>query len=336
MEPAIDFLTLMDHVKSKVEIILKQNLYNIKDTNITPEPTIDFVQVGKAIRKETSNNAYERIRLDIKQIPSIYKMRREITHKVVPIEINIEVDKEREKDEEVVFVNDDNTMTEETNMLISPLFDVSSTVYGDITFEDAMQQFSEKETTDDAKIYGAKIIGEYENYMEILKNNLQLKIEKTGDSNVVTNEVIIDSYDGAVHSARDSGETCVISFSSKILDYNSLIKNITTPASSLDLLTWCQYCGKENAENLFPILYSIQKEKQAFLKRNPHITLYEVHDGKMLYTLSQHVSFNRKYHPFLLCKCKRGECYKDNNNNECVIMDQDEHTNLYNKSKKYW
>eukprot|EP00957_Ditylum_brightwellii_P119655 9129507-Ditylum_brightwellii.AAC.1 len=37
-----------------------------------------------------------------------------------------------------------------------------------------------------------------------------------------------------------------------------------------------------------------------------HPIFYYMYDGKMLYSLTQHGNWNRKHHPFLLCKCRRG------------------------------
>ena len=37
------------------------------------------------------------------------------------------------------------------------------------------------------------------------------------------------------------------------------------------------------------------------------ISCYDLRDGKMIYLLTQHALFNCKHHPFLLCKCRRGE-----------------------------
>ena len=48
------------------------------------------------------------------------------------------------------------------------------------------------------------------------------------------------------------------------------------------MLTWCQLCGKENTANMFGVLQRIQQEKHDFQENFPHVTLYDVHDGKMI------------------------------------------------------
>ena len=63
--------------------------------------------------------------------------------------------------------------------------------------------------------------------------------------------------------------------------------------------------------------------------------MYDMHDGKMLYLLTQHSLFNRKHHPFLLCNCKRGAGVQDGNH-QCKIINDEEQLRLYNRSKRRW
>ena len=65
------------------------------------------------------------------------------------------------------------------------------------------------------------------------------------------------------------------------------------------------------------------------------MNLYDLHDGKMLYCLTQHSLWNRKYHPFLLCKCKRGEGVKDSNH-QCQMLTDGEHLHWYDRSEQRW
>jgi len=44
---------------------------------------------------------------------------------------------------------------------------------------------------------------------------------------------------------------------------------------------------------------------------NANIDCYEMHDGKMIYQLTQYSLYSQKHHPILLCKCKRGEGVQD-------------------------
>ena len=63
--------------------------------------------------------------------------------------------------------------------------------------------------------------------------------------------------------------------------------------------------------------------------------MYDLHDGKVLYLLTQHSLFNRKHYPFLLCKCQRGAGVKDPNH-KCVMILDEEHCQWYNRSLRRW
>ena len=63
--------------------------------------------------------------------------------------------------------------------------------------------------------------------------------------NTITDKVIIDSYDGAIHTSIDSIDKFCNFFSSNIFDHNLLLRKKTSPANNSNLLTWCQFTGKE-------------------------------------------------------------------------------------------
>ena len=58
-----------------------------------------------------------------------------------------------------------------------------------------------------------------------------------------------------------------------------------------------------------------------------------MHDAKMLYLITQHSSWARKNHPFLLCKCNRGNGVVDENH-VCEIIDHDNQLKYFDRSKK--
>ena len=60
-----------------------------------------------------------------------------------------------------------------------------------------------------------------------------------------------------------------------------------------------------------------------------------MHDGKMIYALTQHSAWSRKNHPFLLCACKRGEGVK-NQNHTCAIISHSEQVRLFDRSIRRW
>ena len=65
---------------------------------------------------------------------------------------------------------------------------------------------------------------------------------------------------------------------------------------------------------------------------NQKIFLYDLHDGKMLYMLTQHSLYNRKCHPYLLCKCGPGDAVRDPDH-VCVPINQDKQVERWERSK---
>ena len=61
-----------------------------------------------------------------------------------------------------------------------------------------------------------------------------------------------------------------------------------------------------------------------------------MHDGKMLYMLTQHSLYSRKFHPFLLCKCHRSDGVVNGDDHECMLLTQDEQCKYYEKSQSKW
>ena len=66
-----------------------------------------------------------------------------------------------------------------------------------------------------------------------------------------------------------------------------------------------------------------------------NISFYDLHDGKMLYMLTQHSLWNCTHHPFLLCKCKRGEGAV-NSNHQCELLSHDDQLKLWDRSLRRW
>ena len=73
-----------------------------------------------------------------------------------------------------------------------------------------------------------------------------------------------------------------------------------------------------------------RKIRDALLCLGRDVHLYDLHDGNMLYLLTQHSLFTRKYNPFLLCTCGHGEGVVDPDH-ECVILDHEEQVHYYER-----
>ena len=159
------------------------------------------------------------------------------------------------------------------------------------------------DSTKDKEIPIARIDGVYEDYLLLMAKQHTDKGRPLKGS-----VVVLDSYDGAQHKQTDKGNVSIISFSSKLLTAAS-IKSGCDAGSSLSILTWQQMKGDEKIENLLPAVQNIFENKKSMreeqlmstLITDSSICVYKLHDGKMLYLLTQHTLFNRKHTPFLWC-----------------------------------
>ena len=68
--------------------------------------------------------------------------------------------------------------------------------------------------------------------------------------------------------------------------------------NSLNILTWQQIQGEEKSAYVFPAIASIFQtnkdinENSMELIPNSKLFFYDIHDGKILYLLTQHLLFN--------------------------------------------
>ena len=185
-------------------------------------------------------------------------------------------------------------------------------------------------------VIGVRIVGGYAGYVKYMVDR------HTQHQRVISGHkmMIIDSYDGAEHVNTSTQKIGIISFSSQLLS-KSIIESGASAGSSLNILTWKQIIGQEKCGTLFPALDSVYKCKKNIIDdQNLHPTdvcfnFFEMHDAKMLYILTQHSLYNRKYHPFLLCKCHRGDGVKDRQH-VCEKLTNEEQMHHYDRSKRRW
>ena len=76
--------------------------------------------------------------------------------------------------------------------------------------------------------------------------------------------------------------------------------------------------GNENYANISQSIKNEYNERQYLinkynLKHGCQIYQYYMHDGKMLYLITQNSMWNRKHYLYLICKCKRGALKKTKN-----------------------
>ena len=210
---------------------------------------------------------------------------------------------------------------------------------------EALEMVLRKTSESGNTVMGGVIEGGYGKYLKHL-------VEKHKSRGRILREeeegIVIDSIDGAEHLKSKKQITSVISFSSSLVCSRWLAEARVKAGSSLNILTWMQLRGTESVHVMMPAVKSYFEEKKVIRDENQNneqnisnnknkrkFWFYEVHDGKMLYLLTQHSLWNRKYHPFLICSCSRGAGVKDPSH-VCTPLTNAEHLVLFNLSKRRW
>ena len=193
----------------------------------------------------------------------------------------------------------------------------------------------------EGKVTGATIVGDYSTYVELMEK----KFSKRGTRiDGQSSPLVIDSIDGAEHQRSKNKVTSVISFSSSIICPKLLKAGLVTAGSSKNILTWKQARGTESLSSMTPLFNSYFESKKA-IKNEAHgdqnvpdrsnYFYYELHDGKMLYLMTQHGQYSRKNCPFLLCSCEKGEGVM-NDDWVCKRINDEEQLRLFSRSQRRW
>ena len=152
--------------------------------------------------------------------------------------------------------------------------------------------------------------------------------------------MILDSFDGAEHLRSKKSISSVISFSSTMFCPSWINDKLITAGSSLNILTWQQIQGTETLYTMLPSVEEYYTSKKMLRNNSSGTTrsnyrYYDIHDGKMLYLLTQHSLWNRKFHPFLLCTCTRGAGVISDTH-VCIPLTHLEQIESWERSKRRW
>ena len=202
--------------------------------------------------------------------------------------------------------------------------------------EEILRAMRQQEYKKELLMYQAKITGNYSDYITILEN----KHRENGRTIEEGDEVIVlDSVDGAEHFSNKQVYGSVISYSASLTNPRWLNEKQVTSGASVNILTYQQVQGKEDLQTMRETMGEFLEKKKQLREKSEHSSqhyhYYEMHDGKMLYNLTGHSLWNRKFHPFLLCTCKRGESFS-NPNHVCKVMTNEDSIENWNNSVKRW
>ena len=332
---AIDVINLLDGVKEVIQKKMKMNFHSLSDVAVVPiandrdgrileldEEKNNHV-LAKALLGEMTVKGYERIKRKIGRftnLPSAYKLGK-LRPKVVAMDI------------QCLEHFDSSTSTSSENPCDVLDMNEMNRIPDEYELELVMRQLSQSREKD---LVGAKIDGGYVKYVELLKAHHEdhgrtVDVEKD-------NVVVLDSIDGAEHIKSKTQITSVISFSSSFLCGSWINDHTITAGASRSILTWQQLRGKETIYSMKPAVESYFKDKKVLRESGEHRNswFYDLHDGKMLYLLTQHAQWNRKNNPFLLCNCSRGAGVRNNNNHVCTWLTHEEQIEKYDRSERRW
>ena len=142
--------------------------------------------------------------------------------------------------------------------------------------------------------------GMYDDYIMLMAK----KYHEQDNTNSYKIMIIMDRYDGAEHRNTKDKRTSIISFSSQMFGKDTIVSGVST-ANSLNILTWQQMQGDEKAKYVFPAIKPIFQTKKDIIDNsmalipNSKLFLYDIHDGKMLYLITQYSLLIVNSIPFL-------------------------------------
>ena len=151
--------------------------------------------------------------------------------------------------------------------------------------------------------------------------------------------MVIFAADGARHQVTQEGDLNIISYNVLIMNKLLLERNVTTTQSH-NILTYEQVAADEISDVVLSSYQRLVENRSAFSSnllndkyKHLLIEFIDLSDRKMLYALTQHSSYSRKFHPFIWCKCGRKDLFnlKDYS---CETLSNEEYSRLQRNSKK--
>ena len=331
---------LRERLCKKLDVDIPDNDIDVEPVHLVEDDSEKQSKIGidtaMAILGECSGRGYERIRKEMMssipdlEIPSEYKVKKALPLKVEKVDFN----------EGGLDDNDDgylDMMEMMTTVKEEHMYGTSQNRFEDT--DAALQLFSHR---DDLRIIGSKLSGGMQQWIDVMvQKYIDNGIMKVGDE-VNEDLILINSFDGAESIRTEKELKGVISFSSQIYVPSAVNSQRLAVGSSFNILTWMQVIAKEALEVIQPCMKRFLEERKAILDgdirassfSSKKIWTYDVHDAKFLYLITQHSLWNRRHHPFLICKCKRGESFRVNH--QCTVLTDEEYKQYWKDSSRKW
>ena len=345
-ELAVEILNLISGVQEVLENKMKIRFSDLETESMAPPADDGLIDVlndkqkehklAVALLGETSSCGYSRLKSNLDQVttksfPSYYMLTKN-RRVIESLSFNLSQSKENNNHEIINTEeeNDDDDNPEIGNTIAQEIREETISE----NEEDLLRSLSKNKES----INGARIKGDYGYYISLLENKHKEKkrIIKRDD-----NTIVIDSIDGAEHLRSKNSITSIISFSTSLMAAEWIRKKEVSAGSSLNILTWQQLQGTESWEAMMPAVeeyFTLKYQLRQDLTRTNrnNYFFYDLHDGKMLYLLTQHSLWNRKHIPFILCTCRRGEGVVDYENHQCSLKTHSSQVQSYERSRRRW
>ena len=324
-ELAIEVITTIDRIKQKIQDMFCINLLSlgnemtgVEESEAEKELDVEVASLSSAysLLGNTARSGYNKIMRELltefnlcpKKLPSYHLLTSRNRPNIVPFIIpnSNELHSNSHEITENIDIEDISEPHDEPGLQPKEVLSASSFVSNKPeSLSEAIQAIWKSKRVEN-EVIGAMIAGGFKEYVVRMANK-HIRKGRTLSGDIL----VINSYDGAEYTNTKKGKTGIVSFSFQICS-TSTIKNGASTAKSMNIFTWQQMVGDENRKNIFPAIKETLKEIKQLKENgipeipNTNITYFELHNGKMLYLLTQHSLFNCKHFPFLLCKCQRG------------------------------
>ena len=320
-------MNVVKGIRDRLGVKLKTNLFKSERDEIDPIPLVEDDEENEnkedeldmdtaiAIMGESTARGYERIRKRLQKkknggggtnLPSVYHINKNLPLKIENVAFKYVGDEES-----------NNLVVERERLIYGTANGSTASVKNE---EHALSLLSVDPCT--SEVYGAKLEGGMELWLEIMLNKLKKKQFNVTNGDGV---ILMNCFDGAEAIKTEKELKGVISFSSQLLSPSHVQSKQLGAGSSFNILTWMQVMGKEDLKILTPCLSQYLLERRELIDErvklksvpNSKVWVYDVHDGKLLYLLTQHSRWNRRHHPYIMCNFKRGQALLDDTNHVC-------------------
>ena len=169
--------------------------------------------------------------------------------------------------------------------------------------------------------------------MSKIEGIVKAKNDGTTLEKVMEGAFLILCPDGAVHPRMQATDQNIITYSMTLSSPYLVNDCGFYPTSGANILPHVQLRGKENVNTLRAVLKWRHMDLPSSLEGFPGLEnchVYDLADGKALYLMLDHAHWQCNLHPYLLCKCNRGDLICEG------IMHDDEWIRLVKESQSQW